>query len=34
VFPKGRHLADVDEWSRRLRGEVRTEWVKRRIDDE
>ena len=32
-FPAGAHLADVETWTRRLRGEVRTEFVKRRLDD-
>jgi tetratricopeptide (TPR) repeat protein len=30
LFPKGRHLADARDWARRLRGELKTEFVKRR----
>lgn len=30
VWPGGAHGRDVVEWSRRLRGEVRTEWTKER----
>jgi len=33
VMPSGAHLADVETWTRRLRGEVRGEFVKRRLDD-
>lgn len=29
-FPQGRHRRDAEEWSRRLRGELKTEFVKRR----
>jgi tetratricopeptide (TPR) repeat protein len=28
VLPKGRHLADADSWARRLRGELKSEFVK------
>jgi hypothetical protein len=28
VLPSGRHLRDADEWTRRLKGELRTEYVK------
>jgi tetratricopeptide (TPR) repeat protein len=31
--PTGGHAREVEEWTRRLRGEVRTEWVKRRVDE-
>ena len=30
VWPSGSHGRDVIEWTRRLRGEVRTEWTKER----
>jgi len=32
-FPSGTHASEVVEWQRRLRGEVRREFVKRRIED-
>ncbi len=30
VFPSGRHRRDAEDWVRRLRGELKTEFVKRR----
>lgn len=30
VLPSGRHLRDADDWARRLRGELKTEYVKTR----
>ncbi|HZS39293.1 MAG TPA: tetratricopeptide repeat protein [Polyangia bacterium] len=33
AFPSGRHLRDADDWSRRLRGELKSEFVKRRLDE-
>ncbi len=32
TLPKGRHLADVDTWSQRLRGQLPTDWSKRSLD--
>ena len=32
-YTAGAHSADLIEWIRRLRGEVRSEWVKRRVDE-
>jgi len=31
VLPKGRHLKDVSDWQKRLRGELPSEFVKERI---
>jgi tetratricopeptide (TPR) repeat protein len=33
VFPSGRHLRDAADWSKRLRGELQSEFVKRRLED-
>jgi Flp pilus assembly protein TadD len=33
AFPEGRHLRDAEDWARRLRGELRSEFVKRRLED-
>ncbi len=33
VFPSGRHVRDASDWQRRLRGELKTEFVKRRVED-
>jgi tetratricopeptide (TPR) repeat protein len=33
VLPKGRHLADAESWTRRLRGELKSEFVKVREVD-
>ena len=33
VLPKGRHTKDVSDWQKRLRGELPSEFVKRRVDD-
>jgi tetratricopeptide (TPR) repeat protein len=30
ILPEGRHLRDADEWARRLRGELKSEFVKER----
>lgn len=33
TLPEGRHLRDADDWARRLRGELKSEFVKRRLED-
>jgi hypothetical protein len=33
TLPKGRHVTDVRDWSRRLKGELESTFVKRRLDD-
>jgi hypothetical protein len=33
TLPNGRHTADVRDWTRRLRGELESAFVKRRLDD-
>jgi len=33
TLPKGRHVADVHDWQRRLTGELQSEFVKRRVDE-
>jgi tetratricopeptide (TPR) repeat protein len=30
TLPAGRHVGDADTWTRRLKGELRVEWVKQR----
>jgi len=30
VVPAGRHVAEVGDWKRRLRGELKSDWVKAR----
>ena len=30
VKPQGRHVAEVGDWKKRLRGELKTDWVKQR----
>ena len=32
VLPKGRHLKDALDWARRLRGELKSEFVKARLE--
>jgi Flp pilus assembly protein TadD len=32
TLPKGRHLADVDTWTKRLRGQLQTNWSKATVD--
>ncbi|MDB4966123.1 MAG: hypothetical protein JWN44_1812 [Myxococcales bacterium] len=32
VFPAGRHVTDTDEWQRRLRGELKSKFVKERLE--
>jgi tetratricopeptide (TPR) repeat protein len=34
VFPAGRHLADVRDWQKRLRGELPSQFVKERLEQE
>jgi tetratricopeptide (TPR) repeat protein len=31
-FPSGRHLGDVDDWQKRLRGELKSHFVKERYE--
>jgi tetratricopeptide (TPR) repeat protein len=33
VLPDGRHKKDVTDWQKRLRGELPSEFVKRRVED-
>lgn len=33
TLPEGRHLKDAEDWSRRLRGELKSEFVKARLDE-
>jgi tetratricopeptide (TPR) repeat protein len=32
TLPKGRHVADVDTWTQRLRGTLQTSWSKASVD--
>lgn len=34
ALPSGRHLGDADTWTRRLTGELKSEFVKARLEDE
>jgi tetratricopeptide (TPR) repeat protein len=32
IFPQGRHLNDVRDWQKRLRGELQSQFVKERLE--
>jgi tetratricopeptide (TPR) repeat protein len=32
IFPSGRHLADAEDWQKRLRGELKSHFVKERYE--